>query len=285
MKIFISWSGARSKAVAEELRDWLEMVIQATEPFLSSRDIERGALWFPAITGELKESSIGIVCLTHENKEEPWILFEAGALAKGLTTTKVCTLLIDMEKSDVSGPLAQFQHTLPTKEEMRELIRTINNHLVEKKLKDQRLSEIFDTNWPGFEAKFKNALEKNPAGAKPVRRDQHEILVEILETTRAISHKVLREAGRSQIFLSGDKRPIGSVMAEDKGDLAWHPWKGTAKEMTEKAVCAGLPQRLIIPRLMLEYGLNEDQALKLYNICLSDSMDTGQTQGSGLDDI
>ncbi len=46
MKIFVSWSGKRSKAVAELMSDWLKCVIQASQPWISTRDIDRGAIWF-----------------------------------------------------------------------------------------------------------------------------------------------------------------------------------------------------------------------------------------------
>jgi hypothetical protein len=49
MNIFISWSGERSKRVAELLRTWTQCVIQAIEPFVSSEDLDRGTLWFTEI--------------------------------------------------------------------------------------------------------------------------------------------------------------------------------------------------------------------------------------------
>ncbi|HHM2111315.1 TPA: toll-Interleukin receptor, partial [Klebsiella pneumoniae] len=61
MKVFISWSGQRSKAVAELFNDWLKCVIQASQPWISTRDIDRGAIWFSEINDKLKDVSVGIV--------------------------------------------------------------------------------------------------------------------------------------------------------------------------------------------------------------------------------
>lgn len=96
MKVFLSWSGTRSREIAKLLSDWLSCVIQALQPWVSDRDLDRGSLWFGEINDQLKDTTVGIICLTQENKDRPWILFEAGALAKGLSTARVCTLLIDL---------------------------------------------------------------------------------------------------------------------------------------------------------------------------------------------
>jgi TIR domain len=116
MKVFISWSGPRSKAVAEALRDWLPDVMQAVKPWVSSEDIRKGKQWNLELTRELEGTHVGVICLTPENLTAPWLLFEAGALSK-LQTEKdahVCTYLVNMPYTDVTGPLAGFQHTLAT---------------------------------------------------------------------------------------------------------------------------------------------------------------------------
>ena len=45
MKIFITFSGEKSKAIAIALREWLPKVLQATEPWISEHDIEKGRRW------------------------------------------------------------------------------------------------------------------------------------------------------------------------------------------------------------------------------------------------
>lgn len=189
MKIFLSWSGTRSKLVAELLNDWLRCVIQAARPWISSRDIDRGALWFSEISEQLSDTGIGIVCLTAENQTKPWILFEAGALAKGLSYNRVCTLLIDLQPTDIEDPLAQFNHTFPTKESMWSLVRTLNNLLQTQSLDDRILQNVFETYWPQFETEFAEVIKKSPqVPAQP--RTEDSLLKEILSNTRGLASKV-----------------------------------------------------------------------------------------------
>ena len=192
MKIFISWSGERSGAVAEHMSDWIKCVIQATKPWISTRDIDRGSVWFSEISTELQASSVGIVCLTKSNKDSPWILFETGALAKGLSTNRVCTFLVDLDPEDIVDPLAQFNHTKPTRESMWGLVRTINASLEDNKLEERILEQAFNTYWPQFEKGIKDILKRThvEGEATTAERSQEDMLAEILNTTRALNRRV-----------------------------------------------------------------------------------------------
>src|SRR6185369_14317031 len=122
MRVFVSWSGDRSRAIAEILRDWLPYVLPSAEPWMSSTDIERGSRWSLEISEQLDKANIGIICLTPENLEAPWILFEAGALSKALSRTLVCTYLFQVGPTDIKGPLSQFQASLATREDTKKLL-------------------------------------------------------------------------------------------------------------------------------------------------------------------
>jgi lambda repressor-like predicted transcriptional regulator len=190
MKMFISWSGARSKAVAELLKIWIKCVLQATDPWISTKDIDRGSVWFSEIYGRLGGSPVGIICLTAENKDKPWILFESGALAKGAQANRVCTLLIDLKPSDVEGPLAQFNHTEPTRESVWQLIKNLNDLLPENGgLNDETLKQVFEVYWPTLEKGLTDALNI-PTTVKPPERSTNSILAEILELTRSLNQRV-----------------------------------------------------------------------------------------------
>jgi len=210
MKIFVSWSGQRSKAIAELLSNWMKCVIQASRPWISTRDIDRGAIWFSEISDQLKNTSAGIVCLTQENKDKPWILFETGALAKGLTTNRVCTFLIDLQPSDLEDPLAQFNHTIPEKGSMWDLVRSLNGCLVEQSLDERILDQVFKTYWPQFESDFQKVLAENKPTVNVAPRPESDILAEILNNTRNLNQRV-REI-ETRIELEKKNNPMDSFI-------------------------------------------------------------------------
>lgn len=192
MKVFLSWSGQRSKEVANLLSDWLCCVIQASRPWISTRDLDRGSLWFGEINDQLKDTTVGIICLTQENKTRPWILFEAGALAKGLSTSRVCTLLVDLESKDIEDPLAQFNHTFPTRESVLGLVKTLNSTLASNGLDNRTLEQVFDTYWPQFEKRFADILSSTEAQPPSKPRPKEDVLGEILENTRMLNSRIRR---------------------------------------------------------------------------------------------
>jgi len=198
MKVFLSWSGQRSKEVANLLSDWLCCVIQASRPWISTRDLDRGSLWFGEINDQLKDTTVGIICLTQENKTRPWILFEAGALAKGLSTSRVCTLLVDLEPKDIEDPLAQFNHTFPTRESVLGLVKTLNSTLASNGLDNRILEQVFSTYWPQFESRFADILSNTEAQPPSKPRPKEDVLGEILENTRMLNSRIRRLENESE---------------------------------------------------------------------------------------
>ena len=184
MDIFISWSGARSLAVAEALRDWLPMIINAAKPFLSVADIDKGARWSSEIATKLEKAKAGIICLTPGNVGSHWILFEAGALSKTVQNTYVCPLLIGLKPSDVKGPLAQFQFTTTDKSEMLQLFKTLNSALGEAALPDSHVEKAFGLVWPQLEGHLKKAPPEEVKTAP--ERSEREMLEEMLELVRSL---------------------------------------------------------------------------------------------------
>ena len=220
MKVFISWSGTLSQRVAELLKEWIPNVLQNAEPWISSADIEKGEIWFGALSEKLADISVGIICLTRENINAPWILFEAGSLSKGLTKNRVCTFLIESEPTDLKPPLSQFNATKPNKEDLAKLILTINASDKDKMLPEPRIQASFEQWWPKFEEKFHATVRSLPPPRRP-KRAVEDMTVEILETVRAVQRQMQRslelpglleeEKGRV-VRTFGDSQRLRAVM-------------------------------------------------------------------------
>jgi hypothetical protein len=91
---------------------------------MSETDIEKGAVWSKEIAQRLGACRAGVSFVTHENRNAPWLNFEAGAMLKlAGNSSHMCTLLLDgLTPSDVAGPLSIFHHTQPTEEEILKLV-------------------------------------------------------------------------------------------------------------------------------------------------------------------
>ena len=190
MEIFLSWSGERSRLFAEALYDWLPKVIQSIEPWMSSSDIEKGGQWLLKISEQLKKNHFGIICLTSENVNAPWILFEAGALSSAIDQSNVCPILFDFEPSFLSGPLSQFQTTQFKKPDIFELLKSVNKNIEPQKLSEKQLEETFEVWWPKLEGeivKIPKSSEKKP------ERSQKEMIEEVVMFTRAFSKNYFRQ--------------------------------------------------------------------------------------------
>ena len=178
MRVFISWSGPRSLAVAEALRDWLPNVLQNVEPFLSQEDIRAGQHWLEVIGTQLEETDFGICCIDPTKQAAPWLVFEAGALAKKLNQGRVVAYLIDMQPTDLTGPLTQFQNVVCDKAGTEKLIMSLNESTEKGGLSKDRAASIFEKWWEDLEAKLGSLPdEKEPV---PAARSDSDKLDEIL---------------------------------------------------------------------------------------------------------
>jgi hypothetical protein len=166
-------------------------------------------LWSKAINDQLQASAVGIICLTQENKVSPWIMFEAGALAKGLDNVHVCPLLIDLRQSEVKAPLSQFNLTDANKDGIGKLVKTLNDCLADKGLSQAALDKAFDMWWPSFEEEFGAILMKYKIASTTPPRKPEEIQEEILSLARTINNRIAGlESGFSRLDGSASVRRV-----------------------------------------------------------------------------
>ena len=195
MKVFLSWSGDQSHKVALVFKEWFPSVIQSLVPYVSSEDIDKGARWSTDIATELENSTFGILCVTKENFNAPWLTFEAGALSKTIDNSSVCPFLFNIKRSEIEGPILQFQSTIFEKDDIKKLLNTLNNACDEGKLSDKNLDKAFEVWYPTLEKEL-NEIKgedeiKESKNQKNKDSSNNEILEEILELSR-LNQKLLR---------------------------------------------------------------------------------------------
>lgn len=189
MKVFMTWSGERSKAVALALRQWIPDVINTAAVWMSEVDIPAGDRWNASVARELEQAQFGVICLTKANLREPWVLFEAGALAKQLSNSYVCPYLIDLQPVELpSGPLTQFQAKQANRAGTFDLIAAINDTLGAAGLSPDRLQRSFARCWPDLERQL-GSLPQDFIDATP-ERSTGDMLREVLDLARELTRRV-----------------------------------------------------------------------------------------------
>lgn len=214
MKVFISWSGNISLKVALVFRDWLPSVIQSIEPYVSAEDIDKGARWSTNIAKELENSTFGILCVTKENLEAPWLSFEAGALSKTMEKAFVSPFLFDIKRSEVQGPILQFQSTIFEKDDIKKMVKTLNKACGDAGIAENRLDTSFEVWYPHLEESL-NELKSEEAANDETQENEDvasstAILEEILELTRN-NQKLIRNPN---LRLSEDIEEIKETISE-----------------------------------------------------------------------
>jgi hypothetical protein len=225
MQIFISWSGPRSRFVAEALHGWLPKVLQSVKPWMSDRDIGAGARWLTEIVATLNSSSVGLICVTPENQDSPWLLFEAGALSKTLEQTCVCPIVFDMTPGQLKGPLTQFQANSLNRDGMARILSTINKVLGDRALDGQQLIEILEVWWP----KLEESLSSIPPATEPVlTRPKEDQLEEILGLVR---EQLRRENIRLEASKERDERLDTMLAFLDQASTTMSMLQGQAQRL------------------------------------------------------
>ncbi|MDP9694486.1 UNVERIFIED_ORG: hypothetical protein J2X79_002045 [Arthrobacter globiformis] len=189
MKVFISWSKARSLIVAKALEEWLPQVINQVQPWMSAKSIEAGKLSIAQISEALETTSFGIICVTPENQRETWLNFEAGALSKavmGANASAVPLLIGFKDFRTLGAPLSNYQAHLASKEDIRTIVHAINAALPTRREVPQ-LDAAFEKWWPDLEVSIEKAQAWSPPPGQEVTDSPKSLdksIDEILQLTK-----------------------------------------------------------------------------------------------------
>jgi hypothetical protein len=125
--------------------------------------------------------------MTPENLESRWIHFEAGAVAKTPGDSHVTALLLNVQEKDVVDPLAQFQHTMATREDVWKLALAVNGAVEPThQTPGDVLQWSFEKAWPDFESLVQSTRDALQALAVPPPRERspQDMLEEVLGLLR-----------------------------------------------------------------------------------------------------
>ena len=145
-----------------------------------------------------------------------------------------------LEPTDIKGPLAQFQATKAIKDELLQLLKTLNAALGDGALPDSHIDEAFEVWWPKLHEQLKKLP---PDGSTSVpSRTERDLLEEILQYVRNQSRNLasgtdLSEDDRREIIKGRIERTVKSI-DESVGTISYYPSGGaihmklTAKDKT-----------------------------------------------------
>lgn len=189
-KVFLSWSGDRSKAVASALKYWLPRVFLGLDVWISEQDVQAGAKWGSELGEALAECKLGIICLTAESLQSRWLTFEAGALSTAIAGSRVIPYRFQLERSDIGPPLSQFQDVSADERGTLSLVRSINDALGKPWSEESMVREVFQQWWPKLEEQLLAVehIEQTQA------RSDRELLEEILDLARQTGIRDLNTA-------------------------------------------------------------------------------------------
>lgn len=186
VKVFLSWSGEYSRQIAMGLREWLPQILNEVEPFIST-SIEAGTRWQAEVAAQLEEALFGVVIVTKQNQSQPWLNFEAGAIAKAVDNSRLVPLAVDLSPTDVKLPLGQFQAQQLNKDGVAKIVESMNS-VLSRPLTKEHLTKAIDLWWPDLEKRIQKAkrlVQTEQENTAP-QRTERDLLEEILSTVRQI---------------------------------------------------------------------------------------------------
>jgi uncharacterized protein YeeX (DUF496 family) len=249
MKVFITWSGASSKDTAVFLSTWLRGVLQELRPWVSAVNIGAGARWSVEVQAALRDSTFGIACVTQDNQSAPWLLFETGAIAKGLDSSRVCCYCLGMDKRAITVQcLNEFQNVNADEPGTYEMLVSLNDMVAKaapgKELTEGLLQQQFKVNWPSLRDHIAQQTFRASETITPAVSTD-EAVREVLETVRKIAREMKRvqyygslhnyvapEASAEQVPVVDEDSPLLHRLLVD--DYMLHNWSEYTNPMGKR---------------------------------------------------
>jgi hypothetical protein len=174
----------------------------------------------------------------------PWVLFEAGALAKALDHSVVCPYLLDVKPSALEGPLNQFNAVMADEGGTLGLFRSINRALPpHQRLDDDILRQTFQAWWP----RIKEDLSQTPPAPVGHTSSQPDQLfgIEYVAETRGSALEYFKKYLDAEIK-RGKQGRITMVGTSGRGFLVYAGGGFSGRDLIREALRSGVELRIML---------------------------------------
>lgn len=149
-KVFISYSGAMSKAISELIHTWLKHTLQTVELLYTPAFIQPGQRIHLMLFEALAQADIALLIYTKEGLNCSRMVFEAGYVCKAKANGGVISLLFGLTPEVLPEPINAFQCEVFSNNGMWRIIKGINGQLREQRIDEDTLKHVFDREWGGL---------------------------------------------------------------------------------------------------------------------------------------
>jgi hypothetical protein len=134
---------------------------------MSTDGIGAGDMWTDVVSGILERTDFGIICVTRDNPRAPWLLFEAGALAKRRQQGgRIVPFLVDGALPEGS-PLAIYQGKVADRAGTRDLVDALWDACGCWVDRNDLREQLFAQRWPQLETELRK-IAGSPEQARKV---------------------------------------------------------------------------------------------------------------------
>ena len=201
-KIYLAWSGDKSRKIAKLVKRFLEYTLPFAEVFFSETDIAAGQQWRSELHLQLRESDHIAICLTHDAIDSKWMYYEAGAALSSQSQQKrnCIVLLFGVPIRNLPSPLEPFQCTEFTFEDYEKLLFSLHESAGNLGRDFQYIKDHLAQNWKILEENIPSIIKETSESLPSKDEIVSDGLIQILNSTESINKnlsKLLSSLGAS----------------------------------------------------------------------------------------
>lgn len=190
-RVFLSWSKPAARSIADALRTFLTDVVPSSNPWFSKEEIKSGERWVSKLGSGLNDSSFAIICVTVQNLTEPWLHFEAGAVAARIDEPRVIPYLCGVDTLQLPSTLQQFQARQSDRADTLTMVKDIAV-AVDEQADTATIERRFERNWGAFSLDLERAKLSVKDERKPSTPSLPETVGEIALNMREVLKRLAR---------------------------------------------------------------------------------------------